>query len=156
MSAAIEHPLDPFRLATAGRLTAAAVACGCLTLLLLAAYLQPAHGGVATHLGLGLQPCQWLVRTGLPCPACGMTTSFAWLVRGNLMASFYVQPMGATVAILDAAGFWLAGYAAVSGKPTYRLLERVPSKYYLFVLPAWAIAAWAWKIYIHTHGLDGW
>ena len=145
MFSTAQQTINPFRLTSAGRIAAAAIACGCISLLLVAAYLQPNHAGVATHLGLGMQPCQWLVRTGLPCPACGMTTSFSWLVRGNLAASFYVQPMGATVALLDAAGFWLAGYAAVTGNPAYRLLERIPSKYYLIVLPAWAILAWVGK-----------
>ena len=85
-----------------------------------------------------------------------MTTSFSWFVRGNAVAALWVQPMGATIALLDAGGFWLAIYVLVTGKPIYRLLQRVPTSYYLMLLPAWAVVAWGWKMYIHTHGLDGW
>ena len=38
---------------------------------------------IATHQQLGLPPCTFLEVTGVPCPACGMTTSFALLVRGD-------------------------------------------------------------------------
>ena len=34
-----------------------------------------------THRQLGLPPCTFYLLTGVPCPSCGMTTSFALLVR---------------------------------------------------------------------------
>jgi len=40
-----------------------------------------------THRGLGLPPCTFYSQTGLPCPSCGMTTSFALLVRGDVWHS---------------------------------------------------------------------
>ncbi|MBV8779758.1 MAG: DUF2752 domain-containing protein [Phycisphaerae bacterium] len=149
-------PRRDYLLPTDARIIAALIAICCLTLLLISAHLQPNPSGVGTHTALGLARCQFLATWGIPCPSCGMTTSFSWFVRGNLLASLYVQPMGTTIALLDALGFWLAGYSAASGRPVYRLLQRIPSKYYLIVLPAWAIAAWGWKIFIHTRGLDGW
>ena len=53
-----------------------------------------------------------------------MTTSFAWFVRGNLLASLWVQPMGLALAVIVAMTFWLALYMAVSGKPAWRLLGK--------------------------------
>ncbi len=85
-----------------------------------------------------------------------MTTSFAWFARGNLAASFYVQPMAAVLALLCGMCVWAGGYIAVSGKPVHRVLSIVPEKLYLYPLLALAILAWAWKMYIHLHGLDGW
>ena len=35
---------------------------------------------MGTHQQLGLPPCNFVTLTGYPCPACGMTTSFALLV----------------------------------------------------------------------------
>ena len=36
---------------------------------------------------------------GIPCPTCGMTTSFAHFVRGDLQSSFHTQPAGFAIAL---------------------------------------------------------
>jgi hypothetical protein len=146
----------PDRLTVVGRLLSAAIAAACLAVLIIAAVLVPSPTGVGTHTAMGLQPCQFLARTGLPCPGCGMTTSFSWFARGNIEASLYVQPMGMVLAILCAATFWAAAYVAVSAKPVHRLAERIPPRYYLWYLPSLAIMAWAWKIWLRVHHADGW
>ncbi len=144
------------RLSLFGRATALASSVGCLALLITAAKLIPSPTGVGTHTELTMPPCAFLARTGVPCPTCGMTTSFAWFVRGNWLASFYVQPMGFVLAMLAVAVFWAGLYIAVSGRGIHRLLRFIPPRYYGVPLTTWAILAWAWKIYIHLHGLDGW
>jgi Protein of unknown function (DUF2752) len=58
----------------------------------IAIYLNPyREDGTArqqeTHRQLGLPPCTFYEKTGLPCPSCGMTTSFALLIRGDLWHS---------------------------------------------------------------------
>jgi hypothetical protein len=85
-----------------------------------------------------------------------MTTSWAWFVRGNPVASFYIQPMGFVLALGAAMTVWVAGYVAVSGRNLAPLLRRLPGKGFLLFFLGFALAAWAWKIYIHLHGLDGW
>ena len=139
-----------------GRLLAAVVAGGCLAVLIIAAWLVPSPDGFGTHRAMGLAECAFLARTGLPCPACGMTTSFAWFARGNLVASFYVQPMGTVLAILSGMAVWVGGYVAATGRPLHRLLGVVPDRYYLVPLLSLAVAGWAWKMFIHLHGIDGW
>lgn len=72
----------------------------------IAIYLNPygADGTprtMATHTKLGLPPCNFVVMTGQPCPSCGMTTSFALLVRGDLRASLHANWVGTTL-----AAFW--------------------------------------------------
>jgi hypothetical protein len=85
-----------------------------------------------------------------------MTKSFAHFARGNLPASFYVQPMGFLLAILAASTFWASLYAATTGRAVSRLLWRIPSKWYLVVFLGFGTAAWGWKILIHSCGMDGW
>ena len=144
------------RLRAGPRVLALAVALGCLSVLVLAAYLRPSPTGVGSHRSLGLNSCQFLDSTGLPCPSCGMTTSFTWFARGNLLASLYVQPMGAVLAAVAACCVWGGFYVAATGRPVYRLLRLLPARYYLMPLLAWALLAWGWKILIHLNGLDGW
>lgn len=139
-----------------GRLIAAGVAGACLAVLVVAALLEPSRAGSGTHTGLGLNRCDFLARVDLPCPSCGMTTSFSWFVRGNVLASLYVQPMGAVLAMTCAITFWSALYIAISGRPAYRLLQRIPPKYYLVPLFTLAVLGWVWKIVLHAKGIDGW
>jgi hypothetical protein len=146
------EPLSPV-----GRLVAFGLAAGCLAVLVLAAYLTPSATGMGTHReGLGLPPCNFLRTTGLPCPSCGMTTSFSWYAKGNLLASLYVQPAGAVLATLATACVWGGFYVAVTGRPTHRLLRMLPAGYTLVPLLLLGILAWGWKILIHLNGVDGW
>ena len=49
----------------------------------LARQLEPDPRGFGTHQRLGLPPCSFRLILDLPCPSCGMTTSFAHFVRGR-------------------------------------------------------------------------
>nr|WP_255712941.1 DUF2752 domain-containing protein [Rhodopirellula sp. JC740] len=69
------------------RLAVGLSALGLAALLVTARVLEPAAGGLGTHQQLGLPPCSMRVLFGVRCPACGMTTSWSWLTRGDLMAS---------------------------------------------------------------------
>lgn len=60
--------------------------------------LRPDPRGFGTHTQLGLPPCAFKVVTGSPCPTCGMTTSFAWFVRGRLDRSWRANPAGNVLA----------------------------------------------------------
>lgn len=140
-----------------GRVLAAMVAGACLAVLVVAAWLPPSPAGLGTHArSLGLPPCNWLRTMKFPCPTCGMTTSFSWMAKGNLLASVYVQPMGAVLALLAAACVWGGFYIALSGRPAHRLLALVPTRYTLLPLLFLGILAWGWKILIHLNGVDGW
>ncbi|HEY1922841.1 MAG TPA: DUF2752 domain-containing protein [Tepidisphaeraceae bacterium] len=154
---AIFSPRLPLiKVSVLGRLLALAIGLASFYLLVTAARLTPSPTGMGTHTQLGLDQCQFALRTGLPCPSCGMTTSFAWLARGNLPASFYVQPMGALLGLLTILTMWASFYIAATGRAVYRLLALGPTRYYVPGLLAWAIIAWGWKIFIHLHGIDGW
>jgi hypothetical protein len=138
------------------RFFAFAVTVGCATVLFIASWLTPDPRGVGSHTELGMPRCEFHYRTGVPCPSCGMTTSFAHFARGNLIASFYVQPMGFLLAVATSAAFWVSLYMGITGKPVLLLLRIIPPGYYLLPLMFFAIAAWGWKIFIHWRGIDGW
>lgn len=62
--------------------------------LLTARLLKPATQGFGTHEQLGLPPCIFLKLTGIPCPNCGLTTSFAHSARLHFFQAFITQPFG--------------------------------------------------------------
>lgn len=74
-------------------------------LLATASTLTPESGGLGTHQQLGLPPCTARVLWDVRCPACGMTTSWAYLTHGQLWKS----------AATNAGGFTLAWIAAATG-----------------------------------------
>ena len=149
--------LSPLPAVAAGRrLLAICVSVLCLAVLVTAARIKPNPRGVGTHTQLGLQPCQFLSRTGLPAPTCGMTTSFAWFVRGNFAASFYVQPMGTVLAGLTTVGLITGFYIGATGRRIDPLLTRLPLKDVFIAFIAFGILAWGWKIFIRLKGIDGW
>jgi len=138
------------------RVLAAGVSVGCLAVLIVAAWLTPAAGGMGSHHQLGLRPCGFLERTGLPCGTCGMTTSFSHFADGNLLASVYVQPFGAVAAVSVAMAFWAAGYCATTGRPAYRLLHRLHTGWIAGIILTLWIFAWGWKMWLVISGRDGW
>jgi hypothetical protein len=79
------------------------MALGLIGVFVIAFCLDPYDGGQPrfseTHLQLGLPPCQFRTMTGIPCPSCGMTTSFAWLMHGRLDYSVRANAVGTLLAL---------------------------------------------------------
>lgn len=68
--------------------------------LVLARVLTPSPSGYGTHTQLFLPPCLFHAITHLPCPTCGLTTSFAHLARGEVVAALHSNLLGPLVFIL--------------------------------------------------------
>jgi len=76
------------------KLVAWGVLLSACAVLAVAAWLKPAAAGYGTHLQLDLPPCNFLLWTHHPCPSCGMTTCFAWMMRGQIGKAFFANPFG--------------------------------------------------------------
>ena len=72
------------------------------TILSIALFLEPSTVGHGTHTQLGLNTCTFLAWTGIPCPMCGMTTTFALMVRGQWFSGVMTQPMGVVLFLMTA------------------------------------------------------
>lgn len=77
------------------RLTWAGVAIVAATALVMAFRLTPDPSGHGTHVQLGLEPCGMVKILNMPCPSCGMTTSWAWMAHGRPFKAVATQPFGA-------------------------------------------------------------
>src|SRR5262249_28776366 len=98
-----EKPLDPWVRGTiAGMLLGLVAGFG------ISIWLDPygpdgkplQHG---THQQLGMPPCSFYLITGKTCPSCGMTTSFALFVRGDLLNSLRANFAGTLLAVFCVA-----------------------------------------------------
>lgn len=70
------------------------------SMLLVARFLLTADPrGHGTHEQLGLAPCLPMQRWGIPCPACGLTTSVTHFAHGEWWDSVLVQPLGFTLGL---------------------------------------------------------
>jgi hypothetical protein len=121
--------LPPDRLALWVRATLAGLAAGLVVVFTIAWRLDPydADGSAlrgATHQQLGLPPCTFLKQTGIPCPACGMTTSFALLVRGDVLNSLRANWVGTFLACFCLAFIPWAAVGVLRGRTLFvRSLE---------------------------------
>ncbi|MBX3412703.1 MAG: DUF2752 domain-containing protein [Pirellulales bacterium] len=101
-----------------GRARFGLAVCGVLLAipLIVAVWLSPDARGYGTHERLGLPPCTFWVLFGKPCPSCGMTTSWAHTVRGELPSAIAANAGGALLALIAAAGVPWTIASAVRGK----------------------------------------
>ena len=60
----------------------------------IAAWLRPDPRGFGSHQQLGLPPCTFEALTRVPCPGCGLTTSFANMAHGHVITAFAANLMG--------------------------------------------------------------
>ncbi len=83
-----------------------------LIALSVARWLDPDSRGHGTHEHLGLPPCSFVLMFGRRCPSCGMTTSWAHLVRCDVVASLKANAGGTLLGVLAlASAGWLVASA---------------------------------------------
>jgi len=85
----------------------------------LAVSLAPNPAGFGTHQQLGLPPCSFQTMLGIPCPSCGMTTSFSHFVRGQWVSAAAANVGGLLLAIVSTVmvpwSFWSAARGEMVG-----------------------------------------
>ncbi|MCC7334372.1 MAG: DUF2752 domain-containing protein [Pirellulaceae bacterium] len=117
-----------------------------LALLATARCLEPADRGVGTHQQLGLPACMTRVVWGVPCPACGMTTSWALATRGQWTLAAHANAGGfllclIALALVPTSCYWLAVGKTSPSDRTWLTLGMS-----LLVALAVAIAQWGWRL----------
>ena len=81
---------------------------GIVTLLAMAATLEPDARGYGTHQQLGLPPCTIVELFGVRCPSCGMTTAWSHTLRLQLVQAVKSSVSGMLLAMLSLfSGPWL-------------------------------------------------
>jgi hypothetical protein len=103
-----------------------------------------------THRQLLLPPCTFKQLANLPCPSCGMSSSFALLVRGDLWHSVQANVVGAGLALVGLAAIPWSLVSAWRGRWLFiRRLEPVLIRlivvFFVAMFVRWGIVlVWIW------------
>lgn len=62
--------------------------------------IKPDPRGFGTHQQFGFAPCVIRNQLSIPCPSCGMTTSFSHFVRGQIRQSAEANTAGLVLALV--------------------------------------------------------
>jgi len=130
-----------------GRFVWALLGAGCGAVVGLAAWLRPDPSGFGTHRQLGLPPCEFGAMTGIPCPGCGLTTSFAHMAHGHLIAGFSSHLMGPPLFLMTLWIALYAPYAIVKRKPLVTLLDAKWSAPMLIVTSSLGMLTWVLRLF---------
>lgn len=138
------------------RISLVLIAIGLTCVFVIAAWINPygrdgQAATMATHRQLGFPPCNLIALMGIPCPSCGMTTSFALTVRADVVNAARANWVGMLL-----AGFcmfvipWGLASAGIGRAIFVRSLERatVAVVIILFALMMlrWTIVLWSfWR-----------
>ena len=141
--------IDAIPTPTQDRLVGAALVLPTATVLGIATQLTPSPTGYGTHLQLGLGSCSFLRLFGIPCPMCGMTTTFAHLAHLHLWAGTANQPFGLVLFLLTVGGLVVGAFELVSPRGRWRSIgrwiERRENAVAAFLLVG-LLAGWSYKI----------
>jgi hypothetical protein len=154
VEAPTRHPLGPFVYRspehdrTNVRVKASILILVAAGLLAVSAWLTPDPQGFDTHTQLGLARCGWPAAYGIPCPTCGMTTSFALMVRGRVFRAFLVQPLGALLALATIAALPFGIHALATGRSWRLNTYRCTPLRIIFGGVLIGLAAWGYKILV--------
>lgn len=85
--------------------------------------LTPDARGYGTHEHLFLPPCYFKYFLNISCPACGLTTAFAYLAKGQLFEAFHTHWMSPLIFILFVFLFLYSLICLVRGKSFWSLFQ---------------------------------
>lgn len=134
------------RMGGRGRFYAALVCLSCIGIIGFAAWLKPDPKGYGTHRQLGFGKCGMLVTSGYPCPTCGMTTAFAYTVRGRFIKAFLAHPAGLALALATIATGLVSGWIAATSRVPQIHLPFVTAYRLLLLFLILLIGGWGFKV----------
>jgi hypothetical protein len=119
-----------------------------LALFAIAYRLEPSPTGLGTHTQLGLPPCLIYQLSGVPCPACGMTTAFVHAVHGQPLQALATQPFSALLAFALAVGLILLPAALASGCSPRAIGRALFTERLATIYLALLVLSWVYKVVV--------
>jgi hypothetical protein len=114
--------------------------------LVVARVLSPDPSGFGTHTQLGLPACFFLQLTSLPCPACGLTTSFAHMARLQITSALHANVLGLPLFVITALAVPYSVYACARALPILPTLELLRVSRVAAIICVAALIAWIARV----------
>ncbi len=108
--------------------------------------LTPNPVGHGTHVQLGLPPCGFYVVTGLPCPGCGLTTCFAYMMDGQWIEATRANPFGVMLFLVSFCCAVTALVGLIRGWPVLATLERLYADRWALLLATTSLLVWGVRV----------
>lgn len=124
------------------RLLWAAVGVAALCVLLVGRWLAPDPSGMGTHVQLGLPACAFHALTGLPCPTCGLTTSFAHMARLQFTDALRAHWLGPPLFAITVAAVAICAWGCVRAMPIASVAKRLRVARLVAIIAAAAVIGW--------------
>jgi len=156
---AVDHPLGPILVTVRlenpiiGRLYALGLALAAVTILVIAFRLVPSDAHMGTHRQLGLPKCGFVVMTGYPCPTCGMTTAFSFMVHGRIFEALRSHVAGSIMAVATAGMLAISLWSVVTGRYVNLNWYRIDPVRFVWMITVVLVCSWALNIFLGL--LDG-
>lgn len=112
-------------------------------------WLRPDARGFGTHQQLGLPPCNFQESTHIPCPGCGLTTSFTNMAHGHVIDAFAAHLMGPPLFLITAAVAVFSPWALRTALPVDRVLGHRATVSVLSATLALGLVTFAMRL-VHT------
>lgn len=93
------------------------------SLLLIPFFLHPDNRGLGTHEQLGLPPCPIQHFFHIPCPSCGLTTSFSLITHGKWISAFSIHPLGPILYLLGLVWIYISLIHLKNGSSIFNDLQ---------------------------------
>jgi hypothetical protein len=108
--------------------------------------LEPDPRGYGTHQKLGLPACTFRTMFGVPCPSCGMTTSFAHFSRGQFQKAIEVNLAGFLLAVVCAVQIPWCWLSALSGRLWKISRPELCLVWCLALVAGVSFVQWLWRV----------
>lgn len=120
--------------------------CAC-AVLGLSGTLGPEAAGQGAAVQLGLPACGFRTLTGIPCPGCGLTTSFVHLTHGEWVDAAFANPLGVPLWLLAIGAVPVSVWAAVRGVPVSAVGRRVEVRALASLLCVALFTSWLTRVF---------
>lgn len=117
-----------------------------VAVLITAALLTPNPVGHGTHTQLGLPPCGFYVFTGLPCPGCGLTTCFSYMMHLDPVGAANANPFGVMLFLTTATVVPVSLIGLFRGLPVIETLDRLQADKWAILLAVTSLTVWGIRV----------